>query len=30
VQNGGHMLSFSGRAYLASAIPAGVSVGDLH
>jgi hypothetical protein len=30
VQNGGHMLSFSGRAYLASAIPAGVTVGDLH
>jgi hypothetical protein len=30
VQNGGHMMSFSGRAYLASAIPAGVSVGDLH
>jgi hypothetical protein len=30
VQNGGHMMAFSGRAYLASAIPAGVSVGDLH
>jgi uncharacterized protein DUF2844 len=30
VQNGGHMLAFSGRAYLASAIPAGVNVGDLH
>jgi hypothetical protein len=30
VQNGGHMMAFSGRAYLASAIPTGVSVGDLH
>ena len=30
VQNGGHMRSFSGRAYLASAIPAGVNMGDLH
>ena len=30
VQNGGHMLAFSGRAYLVSAIPTGVSVGDLH
>jgi hypothetical protein len=30
VQNGGHMMSFSGRAYLASAVPAGVSLGDLH
>jgi hypothetical protein len=30
VQNGGHMLAFSGRAYLISAIPAGVTVGDLH
>jgi hypothetical protein len=30
VQNGGHMMSFSGRAYLTSAVPAGVSVGDLH
>jgi hypothetical protein len=30
VQNGGHMMAFSGRAYLASAVPAGVSVGDLH
>jgi Protein of unknown function (DUF2844) len=29
VVNGGHMLSFAGRAYLASAIPVGVSVGDL-
>jgi Protein of unknown function (DUF2844) len=30
VQAGGHMLAFSGRAYLASAIPAGVNLGDLH
>lgn len=30
LQNAGHMRSFSGRAYLASAIPAGVAVGDLH
>ena len=30
VQNGGHMMAFSGRAYLSSAIPTGVSVGDLH
>jgi Protein of unknown function (DUF2844) len=29
VQSGGHMLAFSGRAYLASAIPTGVSLGDL-
>jgi hypothetical protein len=30
VANAGHMRAFSGRAYLASAVPAGVSVGDLH
>jgi Protein of unknown function (DUF2844) len=30
VQGGGHMRAFSGRAYLASAIPSGVSLGDLH
>jgi hypothetical protein len=30
VQNGGHMRSFSGRAYLASAVPVGVDLGDLH
>jgi Protein of unknown function (DUF2844) len=30
VQNGGHMMAFSGRAYLTSAIPAGVTLGDLH
>jgi uncharacterized protein DUF2844 len=30
VQAGGHMRSFSGRAYLPQAIPAGVSLGDLH
>ena len=30
VQAGGHMGALSGRAYLASAVPSGVSVGDLH
>jgi len=30
VQARGHMRAFSGRAYLASAIPAGVNLGDLH
>jgi Protein of unknown function (DUF2844) len=30
VQAGGHMLAFAGRAYLASAIPAGVNLGDLN
>jgi hypothetical protein len=30
VQAGGHMRALSGRAYLASAIPAGVNLGDLH
>jgi Protein of unknown function (DUF2844) len=30
VQSGGHMGALSGRAYLASAIPSGVSLGDLH
>ena len=30
VQSGGHMRALSGRAYLQSAIPSGVSLGDLH
>jgi hypothetical protein len=30
VQSSGHTLTFSGRAYLASAVPSGVSLGDLH
>jgi len=30
VQGGGHMRALYGRAYLASAIPAGVNLGDLH
>jgi hypothetical protein len=30
VQAGGHMRALSGRAYLLSAIPSGVNVGDLH
>jgi Protein of unknown function (DUF2844) len=30
VQGSGHMRAFSGRAYLASAIPSGVNLGDLH
>jgi hypothetical protein len=30
VQSGGHMRALSGRAYLLSAIPIGVNVGDLH
>jgi len=30
VQGSGHMRAFSGRAYLASAIPSGVDLGDLH
>lgn len=30
VQSSGHMRAFSGRAYLASAIPSGVNLGDLH
>ncbi len=30
VQAGGHMRAFVGRAYLPSAIPAGVSLADLH
>jgi hypothetical protein len=30
VQVSGHMLAFSGRAYLSSAIPSGVNLGDLH
>jgi Protein of unknown function (DUF2844) len=30
VQAGGHMGALLGRAYLASALPSGVSIGDLH
>jgi hypothetical protein len=30
VQIGGHMRALSGRAYLLSAIPSGVNIGDLH
>jgi hypothetical protein len=30
VEGGGHMRALSGRAYLPSAIPSGVSLGDLH
>jgi hypothetical protein len=30
VQASGHMRAFSGRAYLPQAVPAGVSIGDLH
>ena len=30
LQSGGHMRALSGRAYLRSAIPSGVNVGDLH
>jgi Protein of unknown function (DUF2844) len=30
VQMSGHMRSLSGRAYLVSAIPGGVNIGDLH
>jgi hypothetical protein len=30
VQASGHMLAFSGRAYLSSAIPSGVNLGELH
>ena len=30
VQAGGHMGALSGRAYLASAVPSGVDIGDLH
>jgi hypothetical protein len=30
VQGSGHMRALSGRAYLASAIPSGVNLGDLH
>jgi hypothetical protein len=29
VQAGGHMRAFSGRAYLASAVPTGVNLGDV-
>jgi hypothetical protein len=30
VQGGGHMRALTGRAYLQSAIPSGVNLGDLH
>ena len=30
VQSGGHMRALSGRAYLKSAIPSGVNLGDVH
>jgi len=30
VQAGGHMRALSGRAYLLSAVPSGVNLGDLH
>lgn len=30
VQGGGHMGALTGRAYLASAVPSGVNLGDLH
>jgi hypothetical protein len=30
VQASGHMRAFSGRAYLPQAVPAGVSIGDIH
>jgi hypothetical protein len=30
LQSGGHMRALSGRAYLMSAIPSGVNIGDLH
>jgi Protein of unknown function (DUF2844) len=30
VQSGGHMRALSGRAYLVSAVPSGVNIGDLH
>jgi hypothetical protein len=30
VQGSGHMRALSGRAYLASAVPSGVNLGDLH
>lgn len=30
VQGGGHMGALSGRAYLASAVPGGVAIGELH
>jgi hypothetical protein len=30
VEGGGHMRALTGRAYLQSAIPSGVNVGDLH
>ena len=30
VQAGGHMRALSGRAYLVSAVPSGVNLGDLH
>ncbi len=30
LQSGGHMRALSGRAYLKSAVPSGVNLGDLH
>lgn len=30
IQSGGHMRALSGRAYLRSAIPSGVDIGELH
>ena len=30
LQSGGHMRALSGRAYLQSAVPSGVNLGDLH
>jgi hypothetical protein len=30
VQSSGHMRALSGRAYLVSAVPSGVNIGDLH
>jgi uncharacterized protein DUF2844 len=30
LQSGGHMRALSGRAYLQSAVPSGVNIGDLH
>ena len=30
LQSGGHMRALSGRAYLRSAVPSGVNLGDLH
>ncbi len=30
LQSGGHMRALSGRAYLQSAVPSGVDIGELH